>query len=332
MNLVANISSLSDSLGVPVEELPESIKSSKELLEDTNLTIKNRVFMLKRVNENYNVTMTDLEEYRRDRPLIETLKAKKLELEKAKKRIFDLEAELFKMQCEWSASNYELDLVNIEMNPPVESGELYNLAKDLYLHPSKHPDVIRTMRQRSGSQAALVDTNKVNIFNPPPPSVYSPTTLFSLPPSTPPPICRINTTNQNPTQPTQSEFSASLPGLLEDVNPRRPVNLTGANPGVDPNVTGPSLAGPNNKIIPTPIHTNKTLPNPSTSTTITAQLTNTIQLPPFNNSTPNPPPTHQNTTTAITPLPPPSATALQVVDLEHRRIIVHQPKHNITSS
>jgi transposase len=76
MNLVANISSLSDSLGVPVEELPESIKSSKELLEDTNLTIKNRVLMLKRVNENYNVTMTDLEEYRRDRPLIETLKAK----------------------------------------------------------------------------------------------------------------------------------------------------------------------------------------------------------------------------------------------------------------
>src|SRR5215467_5713107 len=149
MNLVANISSLSDSLGVPVEELPESIKSSKELLEDTNLTIKNRVLMLKRVNENYNVTMTDLEEYRRDRPLIETLKAKKLELEKAKKRIFDLEAELFKMQCEWSAPNYELDLVNMEMNPPVESGELYNLAKDLYLHPSKHPDVIRTMRQSS---------------------------------------------------------------------------------------------------------------------------------------------------------------------------------------
>jgi len=54
MNLVANISSLSDSLGVPVEELPESIKSSKELLEDTNLTIKNRVLMLKRVNEYYN--------------------------------------------------------------------------------------------------------------------------------------------------------------------------------------------------------------------------------------------------------------------------------------
>ena len=98
MNLVANISSLSDSLRVPVEELPQSINSSKELLDDFNLGIKDRVLMLKRVNENYNVKITDLEEYRRNRPLIETLKANNLELEKAKKRIFDLEAELFKRQ------------------------------------------------------------------------------------------------------------------------------------------------------------------------------------------------------------------------------------------
>jgi hypothetical protein len=92
--------------------------------------------MLKRVNENYNVTMTDVEEYRRNKPLIEILKAKKLELEKAKKRIFDLEGELYKMQCEWSASNYELDLVNIELKPHVESEELYNL------HPSKYADAV----------------------------------------------------------------------------------------------------------------------------------------------------------------------------------------------
>ena len=140
MNLVANISSLSDSLGVHVEELPQSINSSKELLDDFNLAIKNRVLMLKRVNENYNVKITDLEEYRRNRPLIETLKANNLELEKAKKRTFDLEAELFKRQYEWSASNSEFELVNTELKPPIESAELYNLAKDLYLHPSKHAE------------------------------------------------------------------------------------------------------------------------------------------------------------------------------------------------
>ena len=115
MNLVANISTLSDRLGVPVEELPESINSSKQLLDDTNIAIKNRSSILKRVNESYNVTITELEEYRRNRPLVETLKAKNLELEKASKRIFDLKAELFKRQYEWSASNYEFDLVNMEL-------------------------------------------------------------------------------------------------------------------------------------------------------------------------------------------------------------------------
>jgi hypothetical protein len=87
---------------------------------------------------------------------------------------FDLQAELFKMQCEGGASNYELDLL-------IESGELYNLAKELYLLPSKYADVIRTLRQRCGSQATLVDTNKVNIFNPPSPPGHSPTTLLCLP-------------------------------------------------------------------------------------------------------------------------------------------------------
>jgi hypothetical protein len=231
MDLVADISSLSDSLGVAVEDLPESIKSSKELLDDTNLTIKNRSLMLKRVNESYDVTITELEGYRRNRPPIETLKAKDLELEKARKQIFDLKAELFKKQYEWSASSYELDVVNLELKPPIESAELYNLVKELYLHPSKHVDVIRTMRQRSGSKAALVDTNKVNIFNPPLPTAHTPTALLFLPSGTP--ICRTGTATLTPTQPTQSE----LPGLLKGVNPVRPVNLTGANPATSTTTT-----------------------------------------------------------------------------------------------
>ncbi|MGC2575236.1 MAG: hypothetical protein WA364_27335 [Candidatus Nitrosopolaris sp.] len=257
MNLVANISSLSDSLGVPVEDLPESIKSSKELLELTNLTIKNRSLMLKRVNESYNVTITELEEYMRNRPVVETLEAKDLELEKAKRRISDLEAELFKRQYEWTASNTEFELVNTELKPPIESAELYNLAKDLCLHPSKYAHIIRTMRQRSGPKAASVDTNKAN--RPPLPTAHTPTTLLFLPSGTP--IFRTGTATPNPIQTTQSEH----PGLLKGVNQVRPVNLTEANP--------------------------------ATSTTTTTRPTNTL---PFTNSYPNPPPTLQNTTTAIT--------------------------------
>jgi hypothetical protein len=41
---------------------------------------------------NYDITMTDLEEYRRNIPLAETLESKNMELEKARIRIFDLGA------------------------------------------------------------------------------------------------------------------------------------------------------------------------------------------------------------------------------------------------
>ena len=41
-----------------------------------------------------------------------TLEAKNLELEKARKQIFDLKAQLFKRQYEWGASSYEHDVVN----------------------------------------------------------------------------------------------------------------------------------------------------------------------------------------------------------------------------
>jgi hypothetical protein len=51
MNLVANISSLSDEFGVPVEELPGRIKTSKELLDDINLQIKKQITRLNRLVE-----------------------------------------------------------------------------------------------------------------------------------------------------------------------------------------------------------------------------------------------------------------------------------------
>jgi hypothetical protein len=139
--------------------------------------------------------------------------------------------------------------------------------------------------------AALVNTNKVNVFNPPPPPAYSPATLFSLPPGTP--ICRTGTANQNPTQPRKSELPASLPVLLKGVNQSEPVNLTGANPGVAPNITGPSPVGPTNKTISTPTQRNTFQQFNSKSTANSAA------------------------TTAITPFPTPSAATLQVVDLGH---------------
>jgi hypothetical protein len=65
MNLVEKISTLSDNFGSPVEELPGCINRAKTLLNDINLHTRDLIINQERV------TMTDLEEYRRNRPLVD---------------------------------------------------------------------------------------------------------------------------------------------------------------------------------------------------------------------------------------------------------------------
>lgn len=159
MNLVANMSSLSDEFGVPVEELPGRINRSKELLDGINLQIQNQMIKLDRVAEYYNITMTDLEEYNRNRPLVETLKAKDMELEKERERRIHSERELVTLEHEWCGSQHEIELVNEELELPIEFAELYDLAKDLFLHASKYADVIRTIRQSRATGRLAKMTN-----------------------------------------------------------------------------------------------------------------------------------------------------------------------------
>ena len=183
------------------------------------------------------------------------------------------------------------------------------LDKDLFHHPSKYPDVIRTLHQCSGPQAALVDTNKVNILNPPQPPARSPSTLLSLPSGTP--IYMSGTTSQNATQPTQSEFPSSLLGLNPSTGTTTATQSTNTLPLNNSNsTTAITLAPPPSGSNPTPNNItsigsttseSNTTPTPSTPSnqqTITrgcGQGTDNSTC----RSNPNPPPTQQNTTTNL---------------------------------
>jgi hypothetical protein len=160
MNLVANISSLSDNFGIPVEQLPGRINRLKKLRDDINLQIRDLIIKQGRVMANYNVTMTDLKEHRRNIPLLETLKGKDIEIERVTKRMkyleSELKGELIRMEYESFVSEYEMKRVNEElMKSPIDATELSKLSEDLLHHPSKYADIIRTMRQRSELQSAL---------------------------------------------------------------------------------------------------------------------------------------------------------------------------------
>ena len=94
----------------------------------------------------------DLEEYRKNKPL---LAAKDVELERAMKRMKHLELELFEKEYEWSVSEHEIERLNQGLEMSIDVNELGKLAEDLFHHPSKYADIIRTMHQRSKLQAAL---------------------------------------------------------------------------------------------------------------------------------------------------------------------------------
>jgi hypothetical protein len=149
VNLVANVSSLSEKLGVPVEDLPERINKSKELLDNIGLIRKQKT------------VAADLEEYRSNsgnRPSLHTSKSKNIELEKARAQIYELRWQLYKRtKNEWRVSDHEIQLVNAQLQRPIEHAELYKLAEDLFHHPSKYVDMIRTMREPPELQSTLAN-------------------------------------------------------------------------------------------------------------------------------------------------------------------------------
>jgi len=141
MDVMTNISCFSDDLGFPVEELPRYITRAKTLIEKLYQEIEDVKIKQKLVMEKYNATMTDLEEFRRDKHLLEALRGKVYFAgEEAKREI---------SEYEWFVSDHEMKLINKELEQPIGVTELTELAKDLLHHPSKYAEIIRTLRQRS---------------------------------------------------------------------------------------------------------------------------------------------------------------------------------------
>jgi peptidoglycan hydrolase CwlO-like protein len=73
INIINKVSALSKNLGIPVEQLPDYIKKKSELEKVKGETEDAEIKQLQ-VLQHYNVTMDDLEEYKRNIPLIDHIK------------------------------------------------------------------------------------------------------------------------------------------------------------------------------------------------------------------------------------------------------------------
>jgi hypothetical protein len=160
-NNVDKVCALSDNLEMPLDQLPDHIMQEQLELEKVRGETGDAKVKEHQVLQHYNVTMNDLEEYRRNEPLVETIKSQQDKLEKAERQIDYLKKELcneqnknFRFEYSLLISEYELNEANKKLDRPIEPSELREISDEIYHNPSKYTDIIseiRECRRRSSS-------------------------------------------------------------------------------------------------------------------------------------------------------------------------------------
>ena len=83
-NIVDKVCALTDNLEMPLDELPNHIMQQE--LEKVERETKDAKLKQHQVLQRYDVNMNDLDEYRRNKPLVETIKSQQNKLERQKHR------------------------------------------------------------------------------------------------------------------------------------------------------------------------------------------------------------------------------------------------------
>src|ERR687890_202413 len=100
VNIINKVVALSQSLGIPAEQLTHYITQEKLYLEKVKGETEDAKEKQDQVLQYYNVTMNDLEEYKRNIPLIDYITQVKNQLKEAKQTIINLAKELSSEQLE----------------------------------------------------------------------------------------------------------------------------------------------------------------------------------------------------------------------------------------
>jgi hypothetical protein len=159
--IVEEVASYSNKVGVPLEDLPDRLSEQKRTLEELCLEIEDAQNNLSVVLRDNDVTLRDLGNYKKDKPIIDRLKETQFELEKVTKERDGLREQIIKersekitLKHEWMVPEHELEeannqLINDRGSTPIRYNELYNLANSFFRQPRKYVDVIETLRERN---------------------------------------------------------------------------------------------------------------------------------------------------------------------------------------
>jgi flagellar motility protein MotE (MotC chaperone) len=129
--IVENVTSYSNKMGIPLEDLPAHIKEQLSSLEEIRSEIADAQSNLSSVLRDNDVTLSVLEDYKKDKPFIDTLVETQLELNKVTKERDDLinqllneKSEKITRKYEWMMPEHELEEANrlliIHNSAPIE--------------------------------------------------------------------------------------------------------------------------------------------------------------------------------------------------------------------
>jgi len=163
-NIVDKVCALRDNLEMPLDELPNHIMQQELELEKVEREIKDAKVKQHQVLQRYDVNMNDLDEYRRNKRLVETIKSQQNKLEKVERHIDNLEKELFNEQLKNFGIKYsrlvsenELNEANKILDRRIEPSELREIADEIYHNPSEYTDIISEIRERCRSSSLNMD-------------------------------------------------------------------------------------------------------------------------------------------------------------------------------
>jgi chromosome segregation ATPase len=147
-----------DRLDFSLDDLPVYIVQKKTHLESLDKEISETQEKIRQIIDEYNTTKNDLEEYRRNRPLRESVNRLTNTLIDKENEIFLLEKDLVSCKAELDLEKNsrlvretEFDEANkkLPIGCPLEMEELVKITEEILYNPSRNVDIIKFMRKRS---------------------------------------------------------------------------------------------------------------------------------------------------------------------------------------
>jgi transcriptional regulator with XRE-family HTH domain len=155
LNIVNKLCALSDKFGMPLDHLLNYITQQELELQKVEEETKGAKLKQRQVLQHYDVTMDVLEEYKRNKPLVETIKSQQNKLEERERQIQHLKKELcneqnknFRFEYSLLIPEYQLEQANKLLDRPIEPSELREIADDIYQKPGEYADIISEIRER----------------------------------------------------------------------------------------------------------------------------------------------------------------------------------------